>query len=56
MAGKVVEHPFDLTKVRLQSQVLDGPSGARFNGPMDCLKQTWKGEGVRGLYRASPLS
>ncbi|PPQ84574.1 hypothetical protein CVT26_004041 [Gymnopilus dilepis] len=50
MISKVFEHPFDLTKVRLQSQVLD--STARFSGPIDCLTQTWRKEGVRGLYRA----
>lgn len=49
MVSKVFEHPFDLTKVRLQSQVLD--STARFNGPIDCLMQTWTKEGIRGLYR-----
>lgn len=53
MASKVLEHPFDLTKVRLQSQVLD--TSARFSGPLDCLKQTWKGEGIKGLYRVSVL-
>ncbi|KAF8156912.1 mitochondrial carrier domain-containing protein [Crassisporium funariophilum] len=52
MISKVFEHPFDLTKVRLQSQVLD-PT-ARFNGPIDCLTQTWQKEGVRGLYRGLP--
>lgn len=52
MVSKVFEHPFDLTKVRLQSQVLD--STARFNGPIDCLKQTLNKEGVRGLYRVCP--
>ncbi|KAH9477418.1 Amino-acid transporter arg-13 [Psilocybe cubensis] len=52
MVSKVFEHPFDLTKVRLQSQVLD--STARFSGPIDCLTQTWKKEGVRGLYRGLP--
>jgi len=52
MASKVFEHPFDLTKVRLQAQVLD--STARFNGPIDCLKKTWKNEGIRGLYRGLP--
>ncbi|KAH6906150.1 mitochondrial carrier domain-containing protein [Coprinopsis sp. MPI-PUGE-AT-0042] len=50
--SKVFEHPFDLTKVRLQSQVLDAT--ARFSGPIDCLTQTWKYEGVRGLYRGLP--
>jgi ornithine carrier protein len=53
MLSKFVEHPFDLTKVRLQTQVLDGPGAARFDGPLDCLKQTWTKEGVRGLYRVS---
>ncbi|RDX54659.1 mitochondrial carrier [Lentinus brumalis] len=50
--SKVFEHPFDLTKVRLQSQVLD--KQARFSGPLDCLAQTWRKEGIRGLYRGLP--
>lgn len=49
MISKVFEHPFDLCKVRLQTQVLD--QSARFNGPIDCLTQTWKNEGLKGLYR-----
>ena len=49
MTSKVFEHPFDLCKVRLQSQVLD--QMARYSGPIDCLKKTWKNEGFRGLYR-----
>ncbi|KIK70150.1 hypothetical protein GYMLUDRAFT_151682 [Collybiopsis luxurians FD-317 M1] len=52
MVSKVFEHPFDLTKVRLQAQVLD--SSARFSGPIDCLTKTWKNEGVSGLYRGLP--
>ncbi|KAF8809406.1 mitochondrial carrier [Phlegmacium glaucopus] len=52
IVSKVFEHPFDLTKVRLQSQVLD--ETARFNGPIDCLTKTWKIEGIRGLYRGLP--
>ncbi|KAK2463810.1 hypothetical protein APHAL10511_004115 [Amanita phalloides] len=52
MVSKVFEHPFDLTKVRLQAQVLD--SQARFSGPIDCLVKTWKYEGIRGLYRGLP--
>ncbi|OCH87772.1 mitochondrial carrier [Obba rivulosa] len=52
MISKVFEHPFDLTKVRLQSQVLD--KNARFSGPLDCLTQTWRKEGIRGLYRGLP--
>ncbi|KAG2003652.1 carnitine/acyl carnitine carrier [Coprinopsis cinerea AmutBmut pab1-1] len=50
--SKIFEHPFDLTKVRLQSQVLDAT--ARFSGPIDCLTKTWKYEGFRGLYRGLP--
>ena len=49
MLSKVFEHPFDLCKVRLQTQVLD--QVARFSGPIDCLTKTWKTEGFRGLYR-----
>ncbi|KAJ3513138.1 hypothetical protein NMY22_g15128 [Coprinellus aureogranulatus] len=52
MISKVFEHPFDLTKVRLQAQVLD--ASARFNGPLDCLTKTFKNEGFRGLYRGLP--
>lgn len=51
MVSEVFEYPFDLAKVRLQSQVLNNT--ARFGGPLDCLMQTWKTEGVRGLYRVS---
>ncbi|KIM36690.1 hypothetical protein M413DRAFT_449031 [Hebeloma cylindrosporum] len=52
MVSKVFEHPFDLTKVRLQAQVLDATP--RFSGPVDCLAQTWRKEGIRGLYRGLP--
>lgn len=52
MVSKVFEHPFDLCKVRLQSQVMD--QYARFSGPMDCLRQTFHREGLRGLYRGLP--
>lgn len=52
MVSKVFEHPFDLAKVRLQSQVLDAT--ARFSGPIDCLTKTWRHEGIRGLYRGLP--
>lgn len=54
MVSEVFEYPFDLAKVRLQSQVLDNT--ARYGGPLDCLMQTWRTEGVRGLYRVSGSS
>lgn len=49
MVSKVFEHPFDLVKVRLQTQSADRP--ARYAGAFDCFKQTYLQEGVRGLYR-----
>ncbi|KAI5453625.1 mitochondrial ornithine carrier protein [Naganishia albida] len=55
MASKLFEHPFDLVKVRLQSQPTDRPP--TFAGPLDCFRQTWGREGWRGLYRgvSAPL-
>ncbi|KAN0062037.1 mitochondrial ornithine carrier protein [Thecaphora frezii] len=49
MFSKVFEHPFDLVKVRLQTQPSDQPP--RYRGAFDCFRQTCMGEGVRGLYR-----
>lgn len=45
-----VGHPFDIIKVRLQT----APAG-KFTGPLDCLLQTVRKEGLRGVYKgASP--
>eukprot|EP00243_Klebsormidium_subtile_P003104 TRINITY_DN16251_c0_g1_i1.p1 TRINITY_DN16251_c0_g1~~TRINITY_DN16251_c0_g1_i1.p1 ORF type:complete len:345 (+),score=44.03 TRINITY_DN16251_c0_g1_i1:446-1480(+) len=69
-AGIVVGHPFDLIKVRLQTQPdVSVATAARsageastsgaglYKGPMDCLKRTLQKEGVRGLFKglASPV-
>ena len=55
MVSEVVEYPFDLAKVRLQAQLLAPETSAtgvpQFRGPLDCLVQTWKQEGVTGMYR-----
>ncbi|KAF9445023.1 hypothetical protein P691DRAFT_762860 [Macrolepiota fuliginosa MF-IS2] len=54
MVAEIFEYPFDLAKVRLQAQLLystQGRSTPSFNGPLDCLNQTWREEGLRGLYR-----
>lgn len=62
MVSEVFEYPFDLAKVRLQAQLLSPGGGAsdglKFRGPMDCLMQTWRDEGVRGFYRGigAPLA
>ncbi|KAJ3517915.1 hypothetical protein NLJ89_g199 [Agrocybe chaxingu] len=56
MVAEVFEYPFDLAKVRLQAQLLTPASShaKHFDGPMHCLMQTWKEEGVRGMYRGLP--
>ncbi|KAI5286863.1 hypothetical protein KEM52_001836 [Ascosphaera acerosa] len=41
-----VGHPFDTIKVRLQTS-----SSARFAGPLDCVLQTVRNEGVLGMYK-----
>lgn len=43
-----VGHPFDTIKVRLQT----APEG-KFKGPLDCLLQTVRKEGVRGVYKGA---
>ena len=47
--SKLLEHPFDLVKVRLQSQPLHLPP--QFSGPWSCFLFTLKHEGVRALWR-----
>ncbi|KAL4953023.1 mitochondrial carrier domain-containing protein [Aspergillus filifer] len=49
MIGKVIEYPFDTVKVRLQSQPDHLP--LRYNGPLDCFRQSFQAEGLGGLYR-----
>ncbi|KAI0388619.1 carrier protein YMC2 [Xylariaceae sp. FL0594] len=50
IAKLAVGHPFDTVKVRLQTT-----DASRFSGPLACVVQTVRNEGVRGLYKgASP--
>lgn len=53
--GKIIEYPFDTVKVRLQSQPSTLPQ--LYAGPLDCINQSLRAEGVRGLYRgiSAPL-
>ena len=53
--GKTIEYPFDTVKVRLQSQPDTLP--LRYQGPLDCFRQSLKAEGIAGLYRgiSAPL-
>ncbi|WFD29343.1 mitochondrial ornithine carrier protein [Malassezia sp. CBS 17886] len=48
MMSKIIEHPFDLIKVRLQTQPLDP---AHYAGAMDCFRKILHSEGMRGLFR-----
>ncbi|KAL2142242.1 hypothetical protein VTI28DRAFT_1440 [Corynascus sepedonium] len=43
-----VGHPFDTIKVRLQTT-----NSARFSGPLQCLTQTLRHEGLFGLYKGA---
>jgi solute carrier family 25 (mitochondrial carnitine/acylcarnitine transporter), member 20/29 len=43
-----VGHPFDTIKVRLQTSEI-----SQFRGPLDCLVQTLRNEGVKGLYKGA---
>jgi len=43
-----VGHPFDTIKVRLQTT-----QKSQFEGPLDCVLQTVRNEGVRGLYKGA---
>lgn len=49
MMSKVLEHPFDLIKVRLQTQPMHPKP--HYAGAYDCFRQTLQHEGVRGLFR-----
>ena len=51
MAGKIIDHPFDSIKVKLQHQTTLGGSGGQFSGPWDCFSRTLRYEGWTGLYR-----
>ncbi|KAF2088058.1 putative mitochondrial ornithine carrier protein [Saccharata proteae CBS 121410] len=49
VAGKYIEYPFDTVKVRLQSQPDHVP--LRYAGPVDCFRQSFRQDGMMGLYR-----
>jgi hypothetical protein len=49
IVGRIVTHPLDTAKARLQSL-----SGASYRGPADALVKTFRSEGIRGLYRGFP--
>ncbi|KAK0728412.1 mitochondrial carrier domain-containing protein [Lasiosphaeria miniovina] len=48
IAKLAVGHPFDTIKVRLQTT-----DASRFTGPLQCVAQTLRNEGVVGLYKGA---
>ncbi|KAL1840035.1 hypothetical protein VTJ49DRAFT_906 [Mycothermus thermophilus] len=48
IAKQTVGHPFDTIKVRLQTT-----ASTRFSGPLQCLAQTVRNEGLRALYKGA---
>ncbi|KAK2840529.1 hypothetical protein FQN49_006190, partial [Arthroderma sp. PD_2] len=48
IAKLAVGHPFDTIKVRLQTT-----KSTHFTGPLDCLLQTVRNEGVTALYKGA---
>ncbi|KAL2159657.1 hypothetical protein VTH06DRAFT_2226 [Thermothelomyces fergusii] len=48
IAKQSVGHPFDTIKVRLQTT-----DANRFSGPLQCLAQTLRNEGLAGLYKGA---
>ncbi|KAL6904924.1 mitochondrial carrier domain-containing protein [Trichoderma evansii] len=48
IAKLTVGHPFDTVKVRLQTT-----ESSRFSGPLQCVVQTVRNEGVTGLYKGA---
>ncbi|KAJ3396762.1 hypothetical protein HDU92_001866 [Lobulomyces angularis] len=44
VSGRIIEHPFDTVKVRLQAT-------KNFKGFFDCVHKTFKTEGLKGFYK-----
>ncbi|EPZ36763.1 hypothetical protein O9G_005589 [Rozella allomycis CSF55] len=49
LVGKIVEHPFDTIKVKLQSQPVTGAK--MYNGPLNCLVKSVRQNGFWNLYQ-----
>ncbi|KAL6066959.1 mitochondrial ornithine carrier protein, variant 2 [Balamuthia mandrillaris] len=51
MAGVCAGHPFDTVKVRLQAQY--GTQRLLYAGLGECVRSTWRAEGLVGFYKGS---
>lgn len=52
----LVTHPLDTVRTRLAAARLGLGGGQAYAGPADCLRETWRREGVRGLYAGCAMS
>lgn len=57
MAGVFVGYPFDTVKVRTQAQKPTSNGTYPYSSAYDCMKKTFRSEGMRGFYKglSSPL-
>jgi len=49
--GQIVAYPFQFVRTRLQTQGMNPNMPIRYEGAIDCLRQTVKSGGIRGLYQ-----
>eukprot|EP00965_Chrysotila_dentata_P227302 6195919-Pleurochrysis_carterae.AAC.5 len=45
----LLTYPLNLVRTRLQASGM--PGSTRFLGPIDCVRQTWAGGGLKAFYR-----
>ena len=53
MAGNglwLTAYPADIIKSKLQTDALN-PNERRYKGTLDCIRQTFRADGVRGFFR-----
>jgi solute carrier family 25 carnitine/acylcarnitine transporter 20/29 len=43
-------YPADIIKSKLQTDALD-PAKRRYNGTLDCIRQTFRADGLKGFFR-----